>query len=170
MILFGSFLDTAQSPHLNLRWNNKHFKNGNKKSQNSQKTALVTGDIRSPWMYLIDRGTTFYMDGEELPYVINTWDGASKMNPKPPANFEYYVPPHMNDRDFFGGQQHMWQMKMMQYFGKCRPDIWRLQAVPDFQKSPNENWMNFTITTKLRFCCRVSKIHCNLYDSIKKPI
>jgi hypothetical protein len=108
--------------------------------------------------YIIDCGYTFFMNGEELPYVSNTWDAhaalAKSMVIRPPS-YEYYVPPLVSDDDFFGGQVVMWQMKMMQYFGKCRPDIWRIQAVPDLHRN-SVDWIHFTITTKLRFCCRVS--------------
>jgi hypothetical protein len=79
---------------------------------------------------LIDCNTTFILNGVELPYVVNVYDPNSIWNANPSSNLEYYVPPVVGDFDYFGGQQQMWQIKMIQYFGKFRPDIWKLQAVP----------------------------------------
>lgn len=63
----------------------------------------------------------------------------------------------VDDSDFFGGQQYLWQAKMFEHFGILLPDIWRLQGAPQFNINPDDGWVGLNITTKLRFCCRVRK-------------
>lgn len=77
--------------------------------------SRIRGLVSKP-VSVMDFETTFVMNGEELPYVMSVWDPTRPMKfLRPPPDLAYYVPPAVDDGDFFGGQQHMWQTKMVWY-------------------------------------------------------
>ena len=51
---------------------------------------------------MVNFNYTYYMRGQEFPYVSSVWDPKVVMSQGPVPHFAYYVPPRVEDDDFFG--------------------------------------------------------------------
>jgi len=114
-------------------------------------------------------GNVIMYNNEIVPYVANTFDYnvQSSLSSQSSGSkcFRYFVPPRTSDTDYFGGQLTMWQIKMVHYFLKYHPHIWKMHGVPEtfdiemFLRNAMSVVGEFHIVSKLRFCCRVSFIY-----------